>query len=90
VQLRQPKIQLVTENVAPGARQRPDQRAPRDRISRRKRYQSELRTTLEQNYRLRAMADYKRGQVSEVRAARAVRRAEVFVAAVAEREGRTK
>jgi len=58
-----------------------------DLISRRKRYATDLRTTLEQNYRLRAMADYKRGQVSEVQAARAVRRAEVFVSAVAEQEG---
>lgn len=58
-----------------------------DLINRRKRYPAELRTTLEQNYRLRAMADYKRGQVSEVQAARAARRAEVFVAAVAEHEG---
>jgi hypothetical protein len=60
-----------------------------DLINRRKRYPAELRPTLEQMYRLRVMADYKRGQVSEVQAARAVRRAEDFVAAVAEDEGRT-
>lgn len=60
-----------------------------DLITRRKRYPSELRSTLEQNYRLRAMADYTRGHVSEVQAARAVRRAEVFVAAVTEQEGST-
>ena len=58
-----------------------------DLINRRKRYPSELRTTLEQHDRLRAMADDKRGQVSEVQAARAARRAEVLVAAVAEHEG---
>jgi hypothetical protein len=59
-----------------------------DLTNRRKRYSSELRPTLEQNYRLRAMADYKRGRGSEIQAARAVRRAEVFVTAVAEHEGR--
>lgn len=59
-----------------------------DLINRRKRYPADLRTTLEQNYRLRATADYQRDHVSEVRAARAVRRAEVFVAAVAEHGGR--
>lgn len=51
-------------------------------INRRKRYPAELRNTLEQNYRLREAADYRRDPVSEVRAARAARRAEMFVTAV--------
>ncbi|HEU5432404.1 MAG TPA: hypothetical protein VFU81_12120 [Thermomicrobiales bacterium] len=59
-----------------------------DLINRRKRYPAELRTTLEQNYRLRAAADYQRVSLTESRAARAVRRAEVFVAAVAAEGGR--
>jgi uncharacterized protein (UPF0332 family) len=58
-----------------------------DLINRRKRHSAELRTTLEQNYRLRATADYKRDDVNELQAARAVRRAEIFVAAVTEQEG---
>ena len=58
-----------------------------DLLNRRKRYPADLRTTLEQNYRLRVAADYERDHVSEVRAARAVRRAEAFVAAVAEQGG---
>jgi uncharacterized protein (UPF0332 family) len=60
-----------------------------DMINRRKRYPADLRTTLEQNYRLRVAADYHRDRISEIRAARAVRRAEIFVAAVAEEAGRT-
>jgi uncharacterized protein (UPF0332 family) len=51
-------------------------------INRRKRYPADLRNTLEQNYRLREAADYRRDPVSEVRAARAARRAETFVATV--------
>ena len=51
-------------------------------INRRKRYPADLRNTLEQNYRLREAADYRRDPVTEVRAARAVRRAETFVTAV--------
>src|SRR5688500_11582569 len=51
-------------------------------INRRKRYPADLRNTLEQNYRLREAADYRRESVTEVRAARAVRRAETFVAIV--------
>src|SRR3954469_25405943 len=58
-----------------------------DLINRRKRYPVELKTTLEQNYRLRVAADYQRDPVTDVRAARAVRRAEIFVAAVRERDG---
>ncbi len=51
-------------------------------INRRKLYPANVRNTLEQNYRLRASADYQRDQVTEVRAARAVRRAEEFLEAV--------
>ena len=44
--------------------------------------------TLEQNYRLREVADYhRRDDVTEVRAARALGRAEDFVAAVRQRGG---
>lgn len=51
-------------------------------INRRKRYPTDLRNTLEQNYRLREAADYRRDRVTDVQAARAVRRAEAFVAAI--------
>jgi uncharacterized protein (UPF0332 family) len=51
-------------------------------INRRKLYPAELRRTLEQNYRLRQAADYKTERVTEVRAARAVSRAERFLDAV--------
>ena len=51
-------------------------------INRRKVYATGLRNTLEQNYRLRTIADYGHDQVTEIRAARAVRRTEELVAAV--------
>src|SRR5712692_1414030 len=51
-------------------------------INRRKLYPAELRRTLEQNYRLRQAADYKTERVTEIRAARAVSRAERFLEAV--------
>lgn len=51
-------------------------------INRRHLYPTALRNTLEQNYRLREVADYRRDPVSEVRVARAVRRAEEFLAAI--------
>ena len=51
-------------------------------INRRHVYPTALRNSLEQNYRLREVADYRRDQVSEVRAARAVRRAEDFIEAI--------
>jgi uncharacterized protein (UPF0332 family) len=51
-------------------------------INRRKLYPAELRNTLEQNYRLRESADYRRDQVGEVRATRAVRRTEEFVGTI--------
>ena len=54
-------------------------------INRRKRYSPDLRSVLEHNYRLRETADYnRRDRVAEVQAARAARRAEAFVAAVAQ------
>lgn len=59
-------------------------------INRRKIYETTLRNILEQNYRLRATADYGRDQVTEVRAARAVRRAEEFVGAVGRQGGPTR
>jgi uncharacterized protein (UPF0332 family) len=51
-------------------------------INRRKLYPTSLRGLLEQNYRLRQAADYKRERVTEVRAARAVSRTEQFLEAV--------
>ncbi|MFN8592364.1 MAG: HEPN domain-containing protein [Thermomicrobiales bacterium] len=57
-----------------------------DLINRRKRYPADLRQTLEQNYRLRVAADYQRDNISEIQAARAVRRAEKFVAAMVQEE----
>jgi uncharacterized protein (UPF0332 family) len=56
-------------------------------INRRKRYSADLRHTLEQNYRLREAADYRRDPITEVRAARAARRAETFVIAVGQDGG---
>jgi uncharacterized protein (UPF0332 family) len=51
-------------------------------INRRKLYPTTLRNTLEQNYRLRETADYRRDHIGEVRAARAVRRTEEFLDAI--------
>jgi uncharacterized protein (UPF0332 family) len=48
-------------------------------INRRKLYPSALRGTLEQNYRLRVVADYRRDDVTQVRASRAVGRTEDFI-----------
>jgi uncharacterized protein (UPF0332 family) len=56
-------------------------------INRRKRYPTDLRNMFEQNYRLREAADYRRDPVTEVRAARAVQRAETFVTAVGQVQG---
>ena len=53
-----------------------------DLIKRRKHFSADLKTTFEQNFRLRVEADYGRDHVSEIQAARAVRRAEAFVGAV--------
>jgi uncharacterized protein (UPF0332 family) len=57
-------------------------------INRRKVFPTELRGTLEQNFRLRETADYERGHVSEVRASRAVQRTQIFVAAVQRQRAR--
>ena len=51
-------------------------------INRRTLYPASLRTTLELNRALRRTADYKRDHVTEVRAARALRRTEEFVTAI--------
>ena len=59
-----------------------------DLINRRKRYPAEVKGALEQIFRLRVKADYDIDHVPEVQAARAVRRAEAFVAAVAQAGGR--
>lgn len=56
-------------------------------INRRKLYPTALRTTLEQNRALRQTADYKPDHVTEVRASRAVRRTEEFLAAIREGGG---
>ena len=59
-------------------------------INRRKLYPATLRVTLEQNYRLRQVADYRRDDVSDVRAARAVSRSETFLEALRQPEGRAR
>src|SRR5205807_2164477 len=51
-------------------------------INRRKLYPTTVRNTLEQNYALREIADYQRDFVTEVKAARATRRTDEFVAAI--------
>lgn len=55
-------------------------------INRRKLYPADLRQTLIQNYRLREIADYSRDFVSDMRAARALRRTDAFVEAIGQRE----
>jgi uncharacterized protein (UPF0332 family) len=57
-------------------------------INRRKTYPTSLRNTLEDNRALRQTADYKRDHVTEVRAARAIRRTEQFVEVIREQAGR--
>jgi len=56
-------------------------------INRRKRYESDLRSVLVENQRLREKADYRPELVNEVQASRAVRRARLFVTAVQRRGG---
>lgn len=56
-------------------------------INRMKLYQVSLRGTLNQNYTLRERADYTADRVSEVRASRAVARAEEFLEAVRSSRG---
>jgi uncharacterized protein (UPF0332 family) len=53
-------------------------------VNRRKVYPASLRNTLEDNRALRQAADYKRENVTEVRAARAIRRTEAFLQAIRE------
>jgi hypothetical protein len=53
-------------------------------INRRKVYPASLRNTLEDNRALRQAAGYKRENVTEVRASRAVRRTEDFLQAIRE------
>jgi uncharacterized protein (UPF0332 family) len=55
-------------------------------INRRKLYPTELRQTMIQNYQLRVTADYERDHVNQVRAARAIRRTEAFLASVKQGE----
>jgi uncharacterized protein (UPF0332 family) len=58
-----------------------------DLINRRKRYPPDIRGTLEHNHRLRETAKYnRRNRVTELQAARAFRRAQAFVTAVAGEE----
>ena len=59
-----------------------------DLINRRKVYPTDLRGAIELNFRLRLVADYGLERVSAVQAERAARRADRFVAAIAERERR--
>jgi uncharacterized protein (UPF0332 family) len=53
-------------------------------INRRKRYPSDLRDSFERLYLLRQTADYAVGLISEIQAARAIRRARAFVTTVRE------
>lgn len=57
-------------------------------INRRHRYETALRDTLHENYRMRVRGDYERRQVTEVHASRALWRAERFVQAVVQQEER--
>jgi uncharacterized protein (UPF0332 family) len=59
-----------------------------DLINRRKLFAVDVRGALEQLFRLRVKADYGIDHVPEVQAARAVRRAEAFIAEVARPRGR--
>lgn len=61
----------------------------RELIQRRKRYPSDLRDVLPRVYLLREAADYKRDMVSEVQAARALRRTRTFVQAIPTQGGET-
>ena len=61
----------------------------RQLINQRKLYPSALRTTLDQNRTLRRVADYTTDRVTEVRADRAVARAERFLEAVSPGGGET-
>jgi hypothetical protein len=54
-------------------------------INRRHRYPTELRAALVDNFRLRLQGDYETESVSQVKAVRALQRAERFVAAIVQR-----
>ena len=56
-------------------------------VNRRQTYPTELRSTLADNLTLRHRGDYEARVVSEVQAARALRRTRIFVAAVRSRGG---
>jgi uncharacterized protein (UPF0332 family) len=56
-------------------------------VNRRHRYETALRDTLLDNYRMRVRGDYEMRPVAEIQAARALRRAERFVQAVVQRQG---
>jgi uncharacterized protein (UPF0332 family) len=55
-------------------------------VNRRHRYETVLRDTLQDNYRVRVRGDYEVRSVAEINAARALRRAERFVQAVVQRQ----
>ena len=55
-------------------------------VNRRHRYETALRDTLQENYRVRVRGDYAVRPVAEINAARALRRAERFVQAVVQRQ----
>ena len=55
-------------------------------VNRRHRYETALRDTLLDNYRVRVRGDYETRPVVEINAARALRRAERFVQAVVQRQ----
>ncbi len=59
-------------------------------IKRRKLYRSELRGTLDAGARLRNEADYGTTPVTEIQAARALRRARAFVSAIGDPRGVTR
>jgi uncharacterized protein (UPF0332 family) len=59
----------------------------RELIIRRKRYPAELRDVLPRAYLLREAGDYKRDMVSEVQAARALRRTRTFLQALQSQGG---
>lgn len=62
----------------------------RQLINQRKVYPAHLRTTLDQNRALRQLADYTTDRVTEVRADRAVGRAEMFLDAIRPARGETR
>jgi uncharacterized protein (UPF0332 family) len=55
-------------------------------VNRRHRYETALRDTLQDNYRMRVRGDYEARPVAEIQAARSFRRAERFVQAVVQRQ----